>query len=92
MSRSQEIPTRDGKVAVRITGSLPQLVAIGPRLPVTYTKSSENKESPVKPSVYDTVSSIPVPPTHTPSWQWAPKRGLPITELLTAALEGSEIS
>lgn len=66
MSRSREIPTRDGKVAVRITGSLPQLVAIGPRLPVTYTKSSENKESPVKPSVYDTVSSIPVPPQLLP--------------------------
>lgn len=65
MSRSREIPTRDGKVAVRITGSLPQLVAIGPRLPVTYTKSSENKESPVKPSVYDTVSSIPVTPPHS---------------------------
>lgn len=62
MSRSREIPTRDGKVALRITGSLPQLVAIGPRLPVTYTKSSENKESPVRSSVYDTVSSIPVPP------------------------------
>lgn len=62
MSRSREIPTRDGKVALRITGSLPQLVAIGPRLPVTYTKSSENKESPVRFSVYDTVSSIPVPP------------------------------
>lgn len=39
MSRSREIPTRDGKV----TGSLSQLMAIGPRLPVTYTSHLKTK-------------------------------------------------